>query len=90
MARLKPTFASIQARAHRNAQRLQRRFTQTQNTQGTREPAQLCAWFALCARRATATRDHPVLGAVPICRQCDAKVEWLEAGGSGSGKPAPK
>ena len=84
MARLKPTFASIQARA----QRRRRRFTQNRNA--TREPAQLCAWFALCVRRATATRAHPILGAVPICTRCDAKVEWLSTPGSTPVPPMKK
>lgn len=37
----------------------------------------LCAWYALCANPATTSRRHPVLGAVPICAICDAKVARL-------------
>ena len=37
----------------------------------------MCEWFALCDNPATKTRSHPVLGAVPICDRCDAKVEAL-------------
>lgn len=40
----------------------------------------LCQWFALCIRAATTTREHPVLGAVPICSECDAKIRRLEEG----------
>ncbi len=37
----------------------------------------LCEWFLLCEHPATTTRQHPILGAVPICDRCDAKVEAL-------------
>ena len=37
----------------------------------------ICEWFALCDREATRYRDHPVLGQVPICDQCDDRVDRL-------------
>lgn len=37
----------------------------------------LCEWFAMCANAATTTREHPILGAVPICDRCDAYLEAL-------------
>lgn len=40
----------------------------------TSEP-ELCGWFAHCFNDATTTREHPVLGAVPICDRCDGMVE---------------
>jgi hypothetical protein len=36
-----------------------------------------CQWFALCENVATTTRNHPILGDVPICTRCDEKVERL-------------
>lgn len=36
-----------------------------------------CEWFALCDHEATTVRRHPILGDVPICERCDAKVEAL-------------
>lgn len=38
-----------------------------------------CQWFALCDHTATHTRPHPILGDVPICDRCEAKVTALEA-----------
>jgi len=38
----------------------------------------LCQWFALCTNPATITRPHPVLGDVPICDRCQAKIAGLE------------
>jgi len=38
-----------------------------------------CQWFARCTRIATRTRQHPILGAVPICRQCDQNIEAMDA-----------
>ena len=38
----------------------------------------LCEWFALCRNPATTVRPHSLLGAVPICSRCDAKVGRLE------------
>lgn len=37
-----------------------------------------CRWFLNCTNRAEGTRPHPVLGEVPICARCAAKVERLE------------
>ena len=37
----------------------------------------LCAWFLLCANVATTTEPHPILGNVPICDRCAAKVARL-------------
>jgi hypothetical protein len=36
-----------------------------------------CQWFALCDNIATGTLAHPVLGPVPICDRCAAKVEAI-------------
>jgi hypothetical protein len=36
-----------------------------------------CEWVAICLREATTTRRHPILGDVPICARCDAKIEAL-------------
>jgi hypothetical protein len=41
------------------------------------EPAQLCEWWAMCANEATGTMPHPIIGDVPICDRCRAKVEQL-------------
>jgi len=38
---------------------------------------QLCEWFALCDNIATATEPHPVIGSVPICDRCAAKLEAM-------------
>jgi hypothetical protein len=38
-----------------------------------------CKWFALCDNPATATAAHPILGAVPICARCAAKLARLTA-----------
>lgn len=40
-----------------------------------------CQWWAACQREATKVRDHPVLGAVPICRYCQDTLERM--GGDG-------
>lgn len=37
----------------------------------------ICEWFALCDHVATQTRPHPVLGDVPICDRCAAKLDAL-------------
>jgi len=36
-----------------------------------------CQWFLLCKNKAVKTRDHVILGAVPICKRCDDKIEFL-------------
>lgn len=40
----------------------------------TKANVQLCEWFALCVREAVTARPHPLLGPVPICALCDAKI----------------
>lgn len=37
-------------------------------------PGTPCQWFALCENEATTTEPHPILGNVPICARCKAKV----------------
>ncbi len=39
--------------------------------------APTCQWFALCDNQATGTLAHPILGEVPICDRCAAKVEAI-------------
>ncbi|AYR01207.1 hypothetical protein SEA_SCARLETT_40 [Mycobacterium phage Scarlett] len=39
--------------------------------------AQVCEWFALCDHEATSTEAHPILGEVPICDRCKAKLDRL-------------
>jgi hypothetical protein len=34
----------------------------------------ICAWFALCNNETTTGLLHPVLGAVPCCTRCAAKI----------------
>lgn len=36
-----------------------------------------CQWFALCENTAEDTEPHPVLGDVPVCPRCKAKVAAL-------------
>jgi|tagenome__1003787_1003787.scaffolds.fasta_scaffold17004647_2 hypothetical protein len=36
-----------------------------------------CCYFALCENEATTTRTNPILGEVPTCERCDAKIEAL-------------
>ena len=38
-----------------------------------------CQWFAHCHRAAVTFRDHTVLGQVPICAECDAKMAALDS-----------
>lgn len=33
-----------------------------------------CRWFGLCENPATHNRNHPVLGDVPICGSCEARI----------------
>jgi hypothetical protein len=35
---------------------------------------QLCEWFALCTNQAAGVVEHPVLGQVPTCQRCAAKL----------------
>jgi hypothetical protein len=37
-----------------------------------------CRWFLKCRRPAVTTKSHPLLGEVPICRECDEKIKRLE------------
>jgi hypothetical protein len=46
-------------------------------TEGT-EPA-VCHWFALCDNPANGLRDGGPLGAVPICKRCDDKMDRIAA-----------
>lgn len=38
-----------------------------------------CQWFITCERKAVTTREHPILGRVPICQRCDNKMTRIEA-----------
>jgi hypothetical protein len=40
-------------------------------------PAATCQWFLLCERPADTTAAHPILGQVPICTECAAKLARL-------------
>ncbi len=44
---------------------------------GTAPSVADCQWFALCENPATTTREHSILGNVPICDRCNAKIERL-------------
>lgn len=37
----------------------------------------MCEWFARCTRKAVTTLRHPILGDVPICRECLDKYNAL-------------
>ena len=39
-----------------------------------------CAWFFLCVNQAVAYQPHPILGQVPICDRCKAKIVDIESG----------
>lgn len=34
-----------------------------------------CAWFAACDNVSTGTKSHPIIGEVPICDRCRARVD---------------
>lgn len=36
-----------------------------------------CKWFLSCENAATRTRPHPILGDVPICERCNAKMDRI-------------
>ena len=42
------------------------------------EEGQECQWWAMCDNPATTTEPHPVLGDVPICDRCVAKLRKIE------------
>ena len=44
----------------------------------TRKPDGECRWFLLCKNEAVTTKEHPFLGAVPICQSCDDKLKRIE------------
>ena len=49
----------------------------------------LCQWWALCENAATHTLGHPVLGRVPICERCLARLERIDAETVAAREPAP-
>jgi hypothetical protein len=46
---------------------------------GTAYRQSLCQWFVTCDHPATTTEPHPILGAVPICDRCKAKIAAIAA-----------
>lgn len=38
----------------------------------------ICQWWATCTNDAALERDHPILGAVPICYDCNDRCDKLE------------
>lgn len=38
----------------------------------------LCEWWLLCDHEATHVHPHPILGDVPICDRCEAKLAEIE------------
>jgi hypothetical protein len=42
------------------------------------EEGQECKWWAMCDNPATTTEPHPILGDVPICDRCVAKLRKIE------------
>jgi hypothetical protein len=49
----------------------------TTNPTKTNVDSARCAWFIACTNEAAGTLQHPILGAVPICPRCAAKVARL-------------
>lgn len=39
----------------------------------------LCHWWALCPNPAVTDRHHAILGSVPICDECDQRLDMIEA-----------
>lgn len=50
-----------------------------------RHAANLCQWFLRCTNLATGTLSHPILGDVPICARCRAKVKAIDEAGPVTG-----
>ena len=50
---------------------------------------EICRWFLHCSRIATTTREHPILGEVPICSTCNERVERGERAAERLGLKAP-
>ena len=44
----------------------------------TEAEGQECKWWAMCDNPATTTEPHPILGDVPICDRCVAKLRKIE------------
>lgn len=54
-------------------------FENTQLGKALKIEPELCKWFALCDHPATSRQPHPILGEVPICNRCAAKLKAIEA-----------
>jgi len=67
-------------RAYRNAenaeQQAQREY-EIEQEEAERLDSGDCQWFRDCGNPATSLEPHPILGAVPICERCAAKVAAL-------------
>lgn len=37
-----------------------------------------CMWWALCVNPATQLEPHPIIGDVPICDRCKAKLDAID------------